>query len=173
MMRHVKLIIRLFETAAVLVALIVLPAAGAQASTSANCSHYTYTGTNFSLCRDFPGNADRNCPDIGYQVTVSGSDPWNLDADGDHHGCDGKGSVQHPPVAVTHPTPSRTTPQPSHSVNTTSHKSAPSSSAVAGGALAVTGPPVGLIAVVGGSVLVLGVAGIFLAQRRRRVSFRS
>lgn len=40
----------------------------------------------YSPC--LPVVADLNCPDIGHPVTVTGSDPYGLDRDGDGVGCD-------------------------------------------------------------------------------------
>lgn len=40
----------------------------------------------YSPC--LPIVADLNCPDIGHPVTVTGSDPYRLDRDGDGTGCD-------------------------------------------------------------------------------------
>jgi hypothetical protein len=35
-----------------------------------------------------PIRGDMNCPDIGHPVSVTGSDPYGLDRDGDGVGCD-------------------------------------------------------------------------------------
>ncbi len=40
----------------------------------------------YSPC--LPIRADMNCPEIGHPVTVTGSDPYRLDRDGDGTGCD-------------------------------------------------------------------------------------
>jgi len=40
----------------------------------------------YSPC--LPIVADLDCPDIGHPVTVTGSDPYRLDRDGDGTGCD-------------------------------------------------------------------------------------
>jgi len=42
--------------------------------------------TGYSPC--LPIVADLDCPDIGHPVTVTGSDPYRLDRDGDGTGCD-------------------------------------------------------------------------------------
>ena len=42
---------------------------------------------NYTPC--VPNSAsDLNCPDVGHPVTVVGSDPYNLDGDGDGFGCE-------------------------------------------------------------------------------------
>jgi len=42
---------------------------------------------NYTPC--VPNSAsDLNCPDVGHPVTVVGSDPYNLDSDGDGSGCE-------------------------------------------------------------------------------------
>jgi hypothetical protein len=42
---------------------------------------------NYTPC--VPNSAsDLNCPDVGHPVTVVGSDPYNLDGDGDGSGCE-------------------------------------------------------------------------------------
>jgi hypothetical protein len=40
----------------------------------------------YSPC--LPVRADMDCPEIGHQVIVTGSDPYRLDADDDGIGCD-------------------------------------------------------------------------------------
>jgi hypothetical protein len=50
-------------------------------SASASCN------PNYTPC--VPNSAsDLNCPDVGHPVTVVGSDPYNLDSDGDGSGCE-------------------------------------------------------------------------------------
>lgn len=63
------------------------PTAGAETTSepevkllAIGCTAYKYEGTNESLCGDFPGTVDRDCPDIKFQVRLVGlNDPWNLD----------------------------------------------------------------------------------------------
>jgi hypothetical protein len=50
-----------------------------------------------------PHPPDVNCPDIGHEVQVVGSDPHGLDGDNDGTGCDGFGAAAAPPP----PTPVR------------------------------------------------------------------
>jgi endonuclease YncB( thermonuclease family) len=48
---------------------------------SSNCN------PNYTPC--VPNSAaDLNCPDVGHPVKVVGSDPYNLDSDGDGYGCE-------------------------------------------------------------------------------------
>lgn len=55
------------------------------------CAAYVLKGTQTSLCATFPGDADRDCKQIGKPVALvkKGTDPWLLDRDGDGFGCDG------------------------------------------------------------------------------------
>ncbi|WP_309970475.1 thermonuclease family protein [Aeromicrobium panaciterrae] len=49
-------------------------------TTNSNCMD------GYSPC--LPIRSDMNCPEIGHPVTVTGSDPYRLDRDGDGTGCD-------------------------------------------------------------------------------------
>jgi LPXTG-motif cell wall-anchored protein len=118
-------------------------AAPAQAAAE-DCAAYV------NLCADFPGSADRDCPQIGHPVQLvnPANDPWRLDDDNDGVGCE------------VDATPTKKAPA----------KPKPSRSAAGGtteGRLPVTGAPVGALVGAGAGVLVLGAGGVWLARRRR------
>lgn len=124
-----------------------------------DCEAYVYTGTTRNLCADFPGNADRSCTDVKYQVTLKNNnrDPWDLDGlSGGTRGVIGLGCESNPR-------------KPGGS------SSSSSSAPVGGGAaddggLPVTGPSIGVVAF--GAAILIG-TGILLTAlvRRRKVKF--
>lgn len=134
------------------------------------CSSYAYVGGG-SLCADFPGSADVDCPDVKYRVRLLGeADPWRLDGESD--GTKGIGCESYPvkPKATPSPKPSPTAskkPKP---------KPKPSQSHAAVGGeeqLPKTGAPAAAAAAVGAAIVAVGVAALVAGRRRRKVRFQA
>src|SRR5215218_2279619 len=69
------------------------------------CAQYVKEGTRTTLCADFPGPDDRNCRrDHIPPVAVIGKDIWELDSDGDGHGCEKPVSTPPTTPPTTRPT---------------------------------------------------------------------
>ena len=139
------------------------------------CEAYAYTGGAGGFCADFPGTADRNCPEIGFQVTlVKGADvdPWDLDKDGDGKGCDAEG-MPIKPIPSTTPSPKPTvtskpptqSPKPSPSV-TRSSRPVPNPEPETE-ELPLTGPSPWVFGGVGLAAVTLGGLGAYLSRRRQ------
>lgn len=177
--------------AGVLLAFVIGVQAPAQAKTGSACSNYVYAGTNISLCRDFPGDSDRDCKDIGYKVGITGTDPWHLSQGGQSKiGCESK-----PKYPKPSPTPTKSTPptsptvKPTHTATPTKNPTTPPTTATptktatarptstrttsatpvpAGPTLPVTGPRTGILAVLGATVLAAGAFILRMTRSRRR-----
>lgn len=138
-------------------ALAVLPIAPALAtgSHSNGCAAY-------NLCGTFP-TGSHNCTEIGHEVAVGKWDPWGLDRDNDHKGCEQGDS--NPPVHTS--TSPSSKPHPSTSRSHTVAAGTPQ-----GPQLAKTGPSAPLFAGAAAVLLALGGAAL-IAVRRRRVQFKA
>lgn len=123
------------------------------------CEAYVYTGTNRNLCADFPGDADRSCTDVKYQVDLKNDDrdPWDLDGlSGGNRGVIGLGCESNP----RKPGASSSSSSPvATGVNTAND-----------GGLPVTGPSIGVVAL--GAAILIGTGVLLTALvRRRKVNF--
>lgn len=132
--------------------------APAQAAAKAEgCAAYTYIGTSTTICDRFPGNADRDCPQLDGTVKVKsrGTDPWRLDRDKDGTGCEGD---------ALKPIPSSIPEDPANpGDDNDDDKAAP--------VLPKTGPDGPAVPlIIGGSVFTAGV-GVMMVMARRRVKF--
>lgn len=146
-----------------------------------SCAAYVFRGTQTTLCGQFPGNTDRDCPEIGKPVDLvkKGSDPWALDNDKDGRGCDDVSTSPSPSPSKTtvKPSPSKTTKAPTATPSRTrTGKPTPSrstsSAAVSGPTLPKTGAPGGLLTGLGILSLVGGALAVW-AVRTRRTRFES
>lgn len=149
-----------------------------------HCSAYRWADADSgTICGEFPGDKDRDCPEIVKPVTLRFGphvDPWKLDdiGIGNGIGCEtptspspstSQSSSASPSPSTTSkpPTTQPTTPPATATATETADSTPTAAPAVDNGpTLPKTGMPIGPVALVAGIIVVLGLCALIWVRRR-------